>query len=169
MRHRSLAFLAAAAATLALATPALASPADDFTALTDAYWAFVMRENPLFASQLGKHEYDAEVGDISLAAEDRRTAEYARFLARLDAIPNAGLSPADRVNKAILKRGLSEAIEANGFGQRMMLFTNREGWHQNFAGLSDGLTFRTRADYDNYLSRLEKYPAYNDAALRISA
>ena len=36
----------------------------------------------------------------------------------------------------------------------MMLFTNRNGWHQNIAGLADGLTFRTRADYDNYLKRL---------------
>jgi uncharacterized protein (DUF885 family) len=128
-----------------------------------------MRENPLFASQLGKHEYDAEVVDIILAAEDRRAGEYARFQARLDAIADADLTPADRVNKAILKRGLSEAIEANRFGQRMMLFTNREGWHQTFAGLADNLTFRTKADYDHYLDRLSKYPAYNEEALRISA
>jgi len=85
-----------AAATLALATPGLASPAEDFKALTDAYWAFVMRENPLYASQLGKHEYDAEVGDISLAAEDRRAAENTRVLARL-----AGLA-ADRTMNVLI-------------------------------------------------------------------
>ena len=51
----------------------------------------------------------------------------------------------------------------------MMLFTNRSGWHQNLAGLADGLTFRTKADYDNYLKRLAAYPALNDEALGISA
>ena len=127
-----------------------------------------MREYPLNASILGKHEFDAEVGDISLPAEDRRAAQYTQYLAQLNAIPAAALSAADRVNQAILKRTLEEAIEANRFGQRMMLFTNREGWHQTFAGLAGFLTFRSRADYDHYLSRLEKYAAYNDEALRIS-
>ena len=166
MLHRSLAL--AAAAALALATPALAGPAEDFKALTDEYWAFVLKENPTFASTLGHRQYDSSLGDISLAAEDRRIAQAERFLARLNAIPDAGLTPADRVNKSILKRGLEESIEGNRFGQRMMLFTNRDGWHQNLAGLSDSLTFRSKADYENYLNRLAQYPAYNDEALAIS-
>ena len=156
------------AVSIALAAPALAGPAEDFKALTDEYWAFVLRENPVFASTVGHREYDAQLGDISLAAEDRRAAEAERFLARLNAIPDVGLSPADRVNKAILKRSLEEWIEGNRFGQRMMLFTNRSGWHQSIAGLSENLTFRNKADYENYLKRLAQYPAYNDEALRIS-
>ena len=158
-----------AAAAFAFAAPAIAGPPEDFKALTDDYWAFVLRENPTFASQLGVRDYDDRLPDISLAAEDRRTASSAAYLARLDAIPDAGLSPADRINKAILRRSLAETIEANGFGQRMMLFSNRSGWHQQIAGLADGLTFKTRADYDNYLKRLAAYPALNDEALRISS
>ncbi|HMI40956.1 MAG TPA: DUF885 domain-containing protein [Sphingomicrobium sp.] len=157
-----------AAALLASAAPALAGPPEDFKALTDEYWAFTMREYPTFASSLGIHDYDDRLGDISLAAEDRRSAEYAKYLARLAAIPDAGLSPADRINKAILTRTLSENVEANRFGERMMLFSNRGGWHQQLAGLADGLTFRTRADYENYLKRLAQYPALNDEALKIS-
>ena len=153
---------------MATAAPAVASPTEDFTALTDEYWAFVMRENPTFASQLGIHDYDDRLADISLAAEDRRAAQSAAYLKRLDAIPDSGLSPADRINKAILKRTLSENVEANHFGQRVMLFSNRGGWHQNLADLADGLTFRTRADYDDYLKRLAQYPAVNDEAIRIS-
>ncbi|MBA3511733.1 DUF885 family protein [Sphingomonas sp.] len=166
MRYRSLAL--AAAAALALATPALAGPAEDFKALTDEYWAFILQENPTWASTLGHRQFDARLGDISLAAEDRRAAAAERFLARLNAIPDAGLTPADRANKAILKRGLEEWIEGNRFGQRMMLFTNRNGWHQSIAGLSDRLTFSNKTDYENYLSRLAQYPAYNDEALAIS-
>jgi len=165
MRHRHVLL---AATILAFAAPAVAGPTEDFNALTDQYWAFTLRENPTFASGLGVHDYDDQLGDISLAAEDRRAAQAAQFLARLDRIPDAGLSPADRINKAILRRTLGESVEANRFGQRVMLFSNRGGWHQNLAGLAEGLTFRTRADYDNYLKRLAQYPALNDEALRIS-
>ena len=167
MRRLTLAL--AAATWLAVSAPAAAAPADDFKALTDEYWAFVLRENPVWASTLGHREYDAQLGDISLEAEDRRAAQAQRFLAQLNAIPDAGLSPADRVNKAILKRGLEETIEGNRFGQRMILFTNRSGWHQSLAGLSESLTFRNRIDYENYLKRLGEYPAYNEEALRISS
>jgi uncharacterized protein (DUF885 family) len=166
MRKLTLALIGAA--SLTFAAPTLAAPADDFKALTDEYWTFVLRENPVWASTLGHREYDAQLGDISLEAEDRRAAEAARFLARLNAIPDAGLSPVDRVNKAILKRNLEEWIEGNRFGQRMMLFTNRSGWHQSIAGLSENLTFRNQEDYENYLRRLSQYPAYNDEALRVS-
>ena len=165
MRHRHVLL---AAAAFALSAPATAGPPEEFKALTDDYWAFVLRENPSLASQLGVRDYDDKLTDISLAAEDRRTAAATVYLSRLDAIPDAGLSPADRINKAILKRSLAESIEANGFGQRMMIFSNRSGWHQEMAGLADGLTFKTRADYDNYLKRLGAYPALNDEALAIS-
>jgi uncharacterized protein (DUF885 family) len=157
-----------AAAMLASAAPALAGPPEDFKTLTDNYWAFTLREYPTFASSLGIHEYDDQLGDISLAAQDRRVAQYGKYLATLEAIPDAGLSPADQINKAILTRTLKDDIEANQFGERMMLFTNRGGWHQDLAGLADSLTFHTRADYDNYLKRLAQYPALNDEALKIS-
>src|SRR5688500_4674501 len=121
----------ALAAALAIATPAQAGPAEDFKALADEYWAFVLRESPTFASSLGHRQYDAQLGDISLVAEDRRVAQAERFLARLNAIPDSGLSAADRANKAILKRGLEEWIEGNRFGQRLMLVTNRDGRHQS--------------------------------------
>ena len=165
MRRRHLLL---AAVSLAFAIPAMAGAPEDLTALTDDYWSFVMRENPTFASQLGIRDYDDRLGDISLMAEDRRAGAAAAYLKRLDAIPDSGLSAADRINKAILKRGLAEAIEANAFGQRMMIFSNRSGWHQQLAGLADGLTFKTGADYDNYLKRLAAYPALNDEALKIS-
>ena len=158
-----------AATILAFAAPASAGPPEDFTALAAEYWASTLREFPTLASQLGIHDYDDRLTDLSLAAEDRRAAASAGYLKRLEAIPDAGLTPADRVNKAILRRTLAEAVEANGFGQRMMIFSNRSGWHQELAGLADGLTFRSRADYDNYLKRLAAYPAQNDEALKISA
>ena len=158
----------AVAAVVALSVPANAAPADDFKALTDEYWAYFLKQSPVYASILGVRDYDDRLGDISLAAQDRAAADYARFLSRLNAVADAGLSPADRVNKAIFKRTLEEAIEGNNFGQRMILFSNSGGWHQQIAGLGDLLPLRTTTDYDNYLKRLAQYPALNDEAITIS-
>lgn len=148
--------------------PETASPSGDLRALIDRHWAWYLKNNPVQATTLGVRTYDAEIGDISLAQADREAAEATGFLNRLRVIPDAGLTPVERVNKAILSRMLAEQVEGNAFGARAMLFNTYSGWHQNFAGLADGLPFRTRADYDSYLARLAKYPAYNRAAIEVT-
>jgi uncharacterized protein (DUF885 family) len=160
---------AAAFALLALAAPARAAPADDLHRLMEEHYAWLLRESPTYATSLGVHDYDRQIEDLSLAADDRRAREAAAFLTRIEAIPEAALSAEDRVNRAILRRSLAETVEGNRFGQRMMLFTTYAGWHQNFAGLADNLPFRSRADYESYLARLEQYPKMNDTALDITA
>ncbi len=156
-------------ASLAIAAPLAAAPADDFRQLLADHYAWVLRENPVYATSLGVRDYDDRIDDISAAARDRRVAESQAFLARLERIPEAGLSPADRTNRAILKRSLESAIAANRFGQRTMLFTTYAGWHQNFAGMADNVPLRTKADYESYLTRIALYPKLNDAALDLTA
>lgn len=153
---------------LSAATPVLAAPADDFRQLLNDHWAWAMRESPVYATSLGIRSYDDQLGDISLAAEDRRAREAQGFLDRLQRIPASALAPADQTSRLILERMLSEQIEGNGFGQRMLLFTNRDGFHQQMAGLADVVPLRTKADYESYLTRLGKYPAVNDEAIGIT-
>jgi uncharacterized protein (DUF885 family) len=157
-----------AGAALLAAAPAAAAPADEFRRLLDDHYAWLLRESPTYATALGVRDHDDQIEDISLAARDRRAREAEAFLARLDRIPAEALAPADRVNRAILKRGLEEGIEAERYRQRVMLFTTYSGWHQAFAGLADNLPFRTRADYESYLTRLALYPRQNDSALDIT-
>ena len=156
------------AALLATATPAWATPAEDFQRLLTEHWAWVLRNSPTFATRLGVRDHDREIDDISLEAEDRRAREAQAFLDRLEAIPEDQLSAADRTNRALLRRDLRESIEANRFGQRMILYSQRGGWHQSFAGMADSLPFRNRSDYESYLARLEQYPRLNQEAIRIT-
>jgi uncharacterized protein (DUF885 family) len=157
------------AALLAVAAPALATPADDFHRLLDEHYAWLLRESPTDATALGVRDYDDRITDISPEARDRRARDAQAFLARLEAIPAAGLEPADRVNRGILRRMLSEAVEENGFGQRDIMFSTYNGWHQWFAGMSRGLPFRTRADFESYLTRLALYPGMNEQVLARTA
>jgi uncharacterized protein (DUF885 family) len=167
MNRRFAAALLAAAAFCTV--PAAAAPSGDFKALLDEHYAWLLSEAPTYATALGVRDYDDRIEEISLAAADRRAAKSAAFLKRLDAIPDAGLSASERTSKAILHRSLAEAVEANGFKQRVMLFTTYAGWHQNFAGMASGLPFRSKADFESYLTRLAQYPKLNDEALKITA
>ena len=171
--HDTRAFLSAlSAGALALAmvaAPAQASPSDDFKALLDEHFAWVLKENPGFARSVGVDIDPIAVGDVSLAAEDRRAAAEAVFLKRLDAIPDSGLTSAQRTDKAILRRLLAESIENNGFGQRTILFTSYSNPWQSAAGQGERTAFRRKADYAAYLDRLAKFPETNDVLIDITA
>ncbi|MEQ1687482.1 MAG: DUF885 domain-containing protein [Sphingopyxis sp.] len=156
------------AALESLSSPAAAGPVEDFATLQRDYEAQLLSENPEYATALGARTYDDRVSDPSLAAADRRAANAEALRARLDAIPTARLTAADRVNLAILRRQLSDVIDGNRFGQRMMLFTTYAGWHQNFAGLADSMPFGTAADYESYLTRIAQYPRINAMSLDIT-
>ena len=160
--------LAAAAASLAFAVPAAATPAEDFQRLLAEHWQWVLRNDPITATRLGVRDHDDRIPDVSLEAADREAREAQALFDRLNAIPADQLSAADRVNHALLRRNLSAQIERNRFGQRMILYSQRGGWHQGFAGMADALPFRTRADYESYLRRLEQYPRLNQEAIRIT-
>ena len=164
--HRS-----ALVAILMLLTPVMAkaTPADDFHALLKEHWAWWLETNPIAATSLGVRDHDSEIGDISLAEQDREAKAAQAFLDRLERIPADALTPADRINRAIMKRMLAEQVEANGYGQRMILLTTYAGWHQDFAGLADNVPLRRKADFESYLKRLEKYPGYNDEAIAVTA
>ncbi|MFN3584591.1 DUF885 domain-containing protein [Phenylobacterium sp.] len=159
---RVLAFVAA----LAVAAPAQAQTAtDSFKAVLADHWAWYLKANPVQATILGVRTYDKELGDPSLAAIDREAAEAKGFLARLDAIPTDQLSEADRLNHALLRRELANQVEGDRFVQRAILFSNRRGWHLNFARLPERVPLFTLADYESYLARLAAYPEYNRKAI----
>lgn len=157
-----------AAFALLAAAPVAATPTTDLKTVIDAHWQWWLANSPVAASVLGDRRGDGKLDDNSLAAADRQAKEATAFVARLDAIPDAGLNDRERTDKAILRRLLDEQAEGNRFGERMMLFTTYAGWHQNFAGLADGSPFNSVADYESYLKRLAAYPAYNAEALKIS-
>ncbi|HEY0326063.1 MAG TPA: DUF885 family protein, partial [Allosphingosinicella sp.] len=105
------------AASLLIASPAAAAPADDLHALMEEHYQWLLRENPVAATRLGVRDFDDRLRDISPAARDRRAREAQAFLDRLQRIPEGALTDEDRVNRAILIRDLTEQVEGNRFAQ----------------------------------------------------
>ena len=119
-----------AAFALLMSTAGHAAPADDLKVVIADHWKWWLSVNPVQATTLGVRDYDDRIGDFSLAAQDRDAKTADDFVARLNAIPDAGLTPPERTNKGVLARLLVEQVEANRYGQRMMLFSTYDGWHQ---------------------------------------
>lgn len=159
-----------AATLLAASAPALSGPTEDFQKLQDEYWAATLRDSPLFATQVGVTDYDRQLAPLSLAEMDRQTAQSAAFLKRLDAIPAASLPASEQANRAILKRQLEDAVEANRYGQRQLLYSTLGSYHDFLAGMSESMPFRTARDFENYLARLELVPdrmkSYGEISLK---
>lgn len=161
--------LACGALALVLATPLAAAqsaaPDSAYQHLLDDHWRWTLANNPVLATTLGEHAYDRELGDLTLAAMDRRASEAAAFLVRVEQLDTLPLSPAERVTRAILRRDLQETVDGNRYPQRAVLFTTYYGWHTGFADLADDHPFRDRADYAAYVARLQAFPRYNRGAI----
>jgi len=164
MRYKLL--LATAVLALTFHGPANAAPVDDYTELREEIWQYTLDESPMTATSVGDRRGDGKLGDNSLAAYDAYVAESRAFLVRLNAIEMAALPQDMAVDYAILKRSLEDAIAESAFDHsRYITFTNRGGWYSTPASLSYGSPFFTLADYESYVSRLEAFPAVNDAAM----
>jgi uncharacterized protein (DUF885 family) len=148
-------------AALFIAPVAIAAPQTPFKRVLDDHWNWVLKTSPLLATSLGDRRYDDQLGTLTVSAMDNDAVQMQGFIKRLAAIKPQSLSAADKLNHAILQRDLTEAVEANGFPQRLMLFTNRSGWHSDFAGLPDEMPLFTLADYKSYVTRLKAYPRLN--------
>jgi uncharacterized protein (DUF885 family) len=149
-------------------TAAHADAGADLKNLVDEYWAAVLKESPVMASGLGDDSQPGEVGDYSLAGQDRFAKTSAGYLTRLNGISESELNAADKIEYGILKRTLASTIEANTFGQRAINFSTYSGWHQNFAGMADSLPFRTKANFESYNARLKRYAQVNDQAIAVA-
>ncbi|WP_295491383.1 DUF885 family protein [Sphingorhabdus sp. EL138] len=157
-----------AGSLFALSAPAFADANDDLTILVEDVWATTLKEAPVYASALGVNAYAQELGEYTLAAQDRRAADAAQFLARLDAIPANALRAASKVEAGILRRSLMSTIEGNQFGQRAINFTTYSSWHQQLARMSRNLPFKTKTDFESYNARLAQYSRVNDENIAVA-
>lgn len=125
MRHNlpAAAFLAAALAACQgqapTAAPDASTPATDpadarqdgkFADLSKRWLDGWMRLNPVYATQVGDHRFDAEIDDYSAQARQNVVDFSKKMLAELDAIDAAGLSRENQVDAMILRNQLRSDI-----------------------------------------------------------
>lgn len=148
--------------TLALlALPLFA--ADEVAKLHDLFnrsWETRLRESPMFATSVGRHEYDDRLGSATPADLERRHTYSKSVLAELATIDRAKLPPAEVVNYDMFKQGLENSIASYDLGDYQIAFTADSGFHTGFSRLAQEMPMATVKDYENYISRLKAWPRY---------
>ena len=148
-------------ALLFLSIPALA--ADEVSKLHDLFdraWETRLREDPLFATSVGRHEYGDRLPSMAFADMQRGTAETKALLAELAAIDRSALPPMEAVNYDIFQRQLENGIAGFEMGEYQMPFNADSGFHTGFSRLPEDVPLATVKDYDNYISRLKAWPKF---------
>jgi len=153
-------------ASLFVASPAVATPADEYTELREEIWQWRLDNNPWLAMNIGDRRGDGSIGDWSEEAHSRSINEAQQFVARLEQIDESGLPSDLAVDHAVILQSLSGIVSAGEHAHDYyVLFTNRGGWHSLLAALPHSSPFFTLADYESYVGRLEAFEQANSDAI----
>ncbi len=122
-------------------------------------WEYLMTEYPEFATYVGYPGQNARWTDNSLEAIERRKRELQEPLSVVKAIRRDRLSPADRLNYDLFRRGLEEQIEGTRFKDEYFAVTQLGGVQQDVGRLLAQMPTTSVQDYENMLARLNGVPA----------
>lgn len=150
------------ALTVAMAFAADSDEDAKFTRLLDRIWARSMEESPEWATSLGKREGLDRWTDQSFEAIERRDRETRAFLAEIEQIDGAKLSPANRVDHAMLRRDYREWVEGERFPGELLALDQLGGVHTRLTGVMRDVPAERAEDFEAALRRLRAYPRLVD-------
>jgi uncharacterized protein (DUF885 family) len=125
-------------------------------------WSTRMRDDPLFATISGVHDYDDRLPAEAPADFARHFEQDRGFQQRLAAISRAALSHEDQVNYDLFEFVLKHRLALAPFNGWRIPLTSDEGFYINVMRMAAGLRMGQLHDYDNYIARLHAIPAYFD-------
>jgi uncharacterized protein (DUF885 family) len=126
-----------------------------------------LRDNPEFATSVGRHDYDDRWTDWSKAGRAQRRAHLEQRLRQLSAFRGASLSDQDRLTLRLLEYDWRTELEAEDLQVHLLRVGQLFGFHNRVYTLMDRMPARTVRDYENILARLRAIPAYVDQNIGI--
>lgn len=139
--------------------PATENSADArLKALYDGYAAWDAKESAVFENSRGEVEAADHLPKVDSASQQRRAAHLQELLAKLNAIPEAQLSPGERVNAAVFRTLLENAISDAHFRLWEMPFNS----DSSFWTYLDADRLDDAAAYRRYIARMRDIPRFFD-------
>ena len=160
--HRA-AFLIAIFTTTSLLAQ---TPGDKLSKLFEDEWEYTLRESPTFASHLGDKRYNDRWPDSSIPGMQKRHDHQVSLLKRLQEFDEAALSTTDRLNYRLFRRQVEVDLAEFPFQWHLVPLDHRHGI-QNENSLADSLSFATVKDYEDWIARLQSFPAYTDQTIAV--
>ena len=128
----------------------------EFNKLVDEYIEWRLEANPLWATGVGRHDYDNLMPDMSAEAIQARHLKVGEFASRLAEIDAAGLSEQEAIDYSIL---------ASHFEEEDFRFTELSPWKSNprSYGVSGAVYSLIQRDFAPLADRLRSATARMDA------
>ena len=140
--------------------PVRADEVQKLHALFDRVWEAQLRNDPLFATSVGRHEYGHLLPSTTPADLQRQYGENKAALDGLKVIDRTKLPPFEAVNYDMFRQMLEDAITNYELGDYQITLNSDSGFHTSFARLPKDVPLMTVRDYENYIARLRAWPRY---------
>jgi uncharacterized protein (DUF885 family) len=135
-------------------------------AIFDTDWQWTLENNPTFASYLGDKRYNARWNDMSLTAIEARHRHDVEILEKLKQIDRSKLSTLEKINFDLFEDSYKSSVEY--FDTKLYLLPiSQRGGIQTADELAELLSFDTVKDYEDWISRLNAFPALTDQTLAL--
>ena len=132
------------------------------TTAGDAYWQWVLRTEPTWATYLGDPRYNDQLPRVGPADIDRQLSELGALRAQVAAIDPAGLDDADRVTRSILDHLLASQVQEREHKFHQWNVDQMFGPQVWLLELLNYHPFRIEKDVLDLISRFQAFPNYID-------
>ena len=126
----------------------------------------MLRNDPEYATGVGRHDYDDRWTDWLKAARDERRRFFEQRLAQLDSAP-VGNSSQDLLTKRVVRYDFESRLEAWELDTHLLRVGQLFGFHNVVYDVIDRMPARNVHDYENIIARLRALPTYVDQNITI--
>ena len=134
------------------------SESEKFHELLEDQWEKGIVENPEWATRLGDNRFNDKLNDASYEMVLKRQDDSRTLLKEVELIDRSALDKEDQLNYDLYIDRIKQSIEGYAFQSYLMPIDQMGGIQIGFAGISNYMPFKTKKDYNNYLSRLKAFP-----------
>ncbi len=129
------------------------------------HWRWRLERSPVHATELGVHDFDDRLADLSLAAEERGRAERKDLLRRARAIDVAGLNAGDTLSLRMFIEELEHAEQGEVCEYSKWNLSARDNPVTAMNRLPQVHALESSTDAANLLARYRQIPAQIDARI----
>ncbi len=157
---------------LAPCLPAQAAPpakdvSSELSKFFASYFEERLQDEPEFATNVGRHEYDDRWADVSRQGRDSRRSHLEQRLAQLDRFPSAQLSEQDRLSVKLLRYELRTHLDSLDLETHLLRVGQMTGFHNGVYLTIDRMPVYTVRDCENIIARIRAVPALVDRNIAI--
>jgi prolyl oligopeptidase len=133
------------------------------------YFEERLRDEPEFATNVGRHEYDDHWADLSKQGRDLHRAHLEAALANVEKNSGgqAALSQQDQLSVKLLRYDLRTQLDALDLQTYLLRVGQMTGFHNSVYLVVDRMPSFTIKDCENIIARIHAVPAYMDQNIAI--